>query len=70
MTVANATHTNERKDMLATDIIAISLALVTAVGLLIHGARINARLEKENRYLRRQVKEMRKQISNMVERPF
>jgi hypothetical protein len=56
--------------MLVTDIIAVSIALVSAVGLLIHGARVNARLEKENNYLRKQVREMRKQIGNMVERPF
>ena len=56
--------------MLATDIIAITIVLVTATTLLIHTALNNARLERENRYLRNQVREMRKQIANMVERPF
>ena len=56
--------------MLVTDLIAIAIALVTAVGLLINTALNNARLERENRYLRKKVREMRKQIDTMVERPF
>ena len=56
--------------MLVTDILAITIALVSATGLIIHSVRVNAQLERENRYLRNQVKEMRKQIANMVERPF
>ena len=69
MTVANATTTNGNQ-MLGTDLIAIAIALVTAVGLLINTALNNARLERENRYLRKKVREMRKQIDTMVERPF
>lgn len=56
--------------MLFTDILAITGALIISVGLLIHTALQNARLERENRYLRSRVSDMRKQISNMVERPF
>jgi hypothetical protein len=70
MTVANATNLTKGNKVLATDIIAISIALVSATGLLIHSARLNARLEKENRYLRNKVREMRKQMDTMVERPF
>lgn len=56
--------------VLLTDIIAITIALGSAIGLLIHSVRVNARLERDNAYLRNQVREMRKQIGNMVERPF
>ena len=56
--------------MLFTDLIAITLVLVLATALLIQSARTNARLEKENRYLRNQAREMRKQIANRVEKPF
>lgn len=56
--------------MLFTDLIAITLVLVLATALLIQSARTNARLEKENNYLRGQVRNMRKQIANTVERPF
>ncbi len=70
MTVANATNLTKGNKVLATDIIAITIVLVTATTLLIHTALNNARLERENRYLRNQVREMRKQIGKMVERPF
>ena len=53
-----------------TDIIAITIALVTATGLLINTAITNARLQRENRYLRGRLNDMRKQMANMVERPF
>lgn len=56
--------------MLVTDLIAVTLVLVVATGALIISARSHARLEKENNYLRGQVREMRKQIANRVERPF
>ena len=56
--------------LLFTDIIAITLVLISASALLIHSARINARLERENNYLRNQVRTMRKQIANAVEKPF
>lgn len=56
--------------MLVTDLIAITIALVVATGLSIHSARVNARLERENSYLRNQVRELRKQIANSVEKPF
>lgn len=70
MTVANATNLTKGNQMLATDIIAITIVLVTGTTLLIHTAMNNARLEKENRYLRNKVREMRKQMNTMVERPF
>ena len=56
--------------VLFTDLIAVTLVLVVATGALIISARSHARLEKENRFLRNQAREMRKQIANRVEKPF
>ena len=69
-TVVTMPHWTKGTVMLFTDIIAITMVLVIAVGLLIHSALSTARLERENRYLRSRINDMRKQISNMVERPF
>lgn len=56
--------------MLFTDLIAIMLVLVVATGLLIHSARTIARLDRENNYLRGQLRDMRKRLANSTERPF
>lgn len=56
--------------MLFTDMIAVTLALIAALVLTLSVTRANSRLERENRYLRARISDMRKQVSNMVERPF
>jgi cell division protein FtsB len=56
--------------MIATDLIAVVIAIVSP--LIVMGLTIkkNAQLEKENAWLRERVTNLRKQVSNMVERPF
>jgi len=56
--------------MLVTDMIAVSLGLIAALILVLSVTRANTRLERENRYLRARISDMRKQMNNMVERPF
>lgn len=65
----NATP-NERKTVLITDMIAVTLALVAGGILSFSLMRANSRLEKENAWLRNAVRDMRKQIANSVEKPF
>lgn len=56
--------------MLVTDVIAVSLGLLASMILIFCLARANARLEQQNSYLRSRISDMRKQMNNMVERPF
>lgn len=65
----NATP-NERKTVLLTDMIAVTLALVAGGILSFSLMRTNSRLERENAWLRARVNDLRKQLNNAVERPF
>jgi hypothetical protein len=56
--------------MLGTDLIAVMIALITSVSVMIIAIKRNAQLEKENAWLRERVTNLRKQVANMVERPF
>jgi len=69
LTVATTPHLRKEK-MLVTDMIAVSLGLIAALILALSVTRANTRLERENRYLRARISDMRKQMNNMVERPF
>lgn len=56
--------------MLATDYLAIGIVLVACMYALVKAGRTNARLERENANLRSRLYVMRKQMTDMVERPF
>jgi cell division protein FtsL len=65
----HATLTKGNK-VLLTDMIAVTLALIAGGILSFSLMRTNARLEKENTWLRGCVRDLRKQLNNAVERPF
>lgn len=52
-----------------TDILAILLG-VSALVLITNTTRTNSRLQRENEWLRSRVRNLRKQVGEMVERPF
>ena len=56
--------------MLGTDLIAVMIALITSVSVMIITIKRNAELERENKWLRERVSNLRKQVSTMVEKPF
>lgn len=56
--------------LLPTDLIAVSLGLISALILVFSLARTNTRLERENAWLRSRVRDLRKQVEISVERPF
>lgn len=64
------TLTKGQTKVLATDYLAIALALTALMITLYKAIKTNARLERENAWLRSRVHSMRKQIATMVERPF
>ena len=62
-------YTNERLDkMIASDYIAIIIAIVAPVVVMLLTIKQNARLEKENAWLRERVTSLRKQVATVVEK--
>jgi hypothetical protein len=56
--------------MLATDLIAVLIAIIAPTMVMVITIKKNMQLERENAWLRERVSNLRKQVSNMVERPF
>ena len=52
------------------DMVAIMLALVSAMAVIGFAIRVNTRLNTQNMYLRKRNMELTKRMENMVERPF
>ena len=52
------------------DMVAIILALVSAMAVIGFAIKINNSLNKQNMYLRKRNMELMKRMENMVERPF
>lgn len=52
------------------DMVAIILALVSAMAVIGFAIRLNNRLNIQNMYLRKRNMELMKRMENMVERPF
>lgn len=52
------------------DMVAIMLALVSAMAVIGFAVRLNNRLNTQNMYLRKRNLELTKRMENMVERPF
>ncbi len=52
------------------DMVAIMLALVSAMAVIGFAIRLNNRLNTQNMYLRKRNMELTKRMENMVERPF
>jgi len=52
------------------DMVAIMLALVSAMAVIGFAVRLNNRLNTQNMYLRKRNMELTKRMENMVERPF
>ena len=62
-------YTNERLDkMIASDYIAIMIAIVAPLIVMLLTMKQNARLEKENAWLRERVTSLRKQVATVVEK--
>ena len=52
------------------DMVAIMLALVSAMAVIGFAIRVNTRLNTQNMYLRKRNMELTKRMENMVDRPF
>ena len=62
-------YTNERLDkMIASDYIAVMIAIVAPLIVMLLTIKQNARLEKENAWLRERVTSLRKQVATVVEK--
>lgn len=62
-------YTNERLDkMIASDYIAVMIAIVAPLIVMLLTMKQNARLEKENAWLRERVTSLRKQVATVVEK--
>ena len=61
---------SQRKDTMTGTILAVTIALVTSTGLLIHTTIQHARLERAYKELRKVNKILQQRLNNSAERPF
>jgi len=52
------------------DIIGVTIALISALGVLAYAVMQNTKLHRHNMYLRKRNLELAKRLENSVERPF